>query len=141
MKDVLVFDMDGVLAEVGGSYMAAISATVQHFVGKPATLEQIVAYKKAGGWNNDWALAQRLVLDLGGLDVAYPEVVAVFQRLFLGENNDGLILRETWIPKAGLLERLAERYALAIFTGRPRVEIAPTLARFAPDGELVAHRR
>ncbi|HEX8680371.1 MAG TPA: HAD hydrolase-like protein [Chthoniobacterales bacterium] len=132
---VLVFDMDSVLAEVSGSYLATISATVMHFTGKDVSSELIADYKKAGGWNNDWALAQKLVLDLGQRDVPYPEVVQVFQSYFLGANNDGLITRETWIPANGLLSRLASEHALAIFTGRIRLEVDITLARFAPEVE------
>lgn len=132
-REVLVFDMDGVLAEVRESYLAAIAATVRQLTGSAPSLEEITAYKKAGGWNNDWALAQRLTEDRVERDVPYAEVVEVFQKIFLGTNHEGLILRETWIPHAGLLERLAGRFALAIFTGRPRAEIAPTLARFAPE--------
>ncbi len=133
---VLVFDMDSVLAEVGGSFMAAIQATVQHFAGVEVSLAQIAAYKKAGGWNNDWLLSQKLIVDLGKREVPYAEVVAAFQRFFFGTDEvEGLILRETWIPESGLLERLAERYALAIFTGRTRDELGPTLRRFAPTIE------
>ena len=47
----------------------------------------------AGGWNNDWLLSQRLIQDLG-VEVVYDEVVDLFQPIFLGENGDGLILRE-----------------------------------------------
>lgn len=131
-NEVLVFDMDGVLAEVSGSYLAAIAATVLHFTGEAASLETINDYKKAGGWNNDWALAQKLILDTAQRDVPYPEVVEVFQSLFLGQANDGLITRETWIPEAGLLERLGRDYSLGIFSGRTRFEINLTLSRCAP---------
>lgn len=133
---VLVFDMDSVLAEVGGSFMASIQATVQHFVGVEVSLAQIAAYKKAGGWNNDWLLSQKLILDLGRREAPYAEVVAAFQRFFFGTDEvEGLILCETWIPEAGLLERLVTHHALAIFTGRTRDELRPTLRRFAPTIE------
>lgn len=129
MKSVLVFDLDGVLADVRGSYLAAIAATVQHLSGREISLGEIEDYKKRGGWNNDWALAHELV----GPAVAYEKVVEVFQALFLGEDHDGLILRETWIPEDGLLARLARTHELAIFSGRPRAEIELTLRRFAPE--------
>ena len=138
MKPVLVFDMDGVLADVTDSYFAGIAATVLHFTGKPVSLELITRYKNAGGWNNDWALAQKLILDTAKLDLPYEEVVKVFQSYFLGANNDGLITRETWIPVDGLFTRLGEKYALAIFTGRPRAEIDITLARFVPEVRWVS---
>ena len=68
--------------------------------------------------------------------MSYDETVAVFQRLFLGPNGDGaggLIERELWTPRPGTLERLAGRFELAIFTGRPRNELEITLRRCAPE--------
>lgn len=133
-KSVLVFDIDGVLADVRGSYLAAVEATVLHFTGKAVSQEMIASYKKAGGWNNDWALAQKLILDTAGFDIPYNDVVDAFQAFFLGRNNDdGLINRETWIPQDGLFERLARDHSLGIFSGRTRYEIDLTLSRFVPQ--------
>jgi HAD superfamily phosphatase len=135
---ILVFDMDGVLVDVSESYRAAIAATAKHFTGRAISREVIQRYKNAGGWNNDWALSQKLIRDTANLDVPYEEVVAVFQDRFLGKNKDGLILRERWMPAAGLLEKLAATYRLAIFTGRPREEVDLTLRRFVPRIEWAA---
>jgi HAD superfamily hydrolase (TIGR01548 family) len=134
MERVLVFDMDGVLVDVGESYRETICRTVEHFTGKRISRELIQVYKNRGGWNNDWALSQRITADLG-VDVPYDTVIDQFQKLFLGLNGDGhggLIARERWIPEPGLLERLSERYKLAIFTGRIRIELGITLSRWAP---------
>jgi HAD superfamily hydrolase (TIGR01548 family) len=132
MESIIVFDMDGVLAEVTESYREAIVQTVEHFTGNRIARDTIQQYKNAGGWNNDWALSQKIASDLG-VAVEYGAVVDYFNRIFLGENgNEGLIRRETWIPEAGLLERLSQRFGLAIFTGRLRYELDITLARFAP---------
>ncbi len=130
MDSVIVFDMDGVLAEVSGSYRAAIIETVAHFTGQRVSHDFVQQYKNAGGWNNDWALSQKIAADLGGA-VEYETVVDYFNRIFLGENGDGLIGRESWIPEPGLLDRLKARFDLAIFTGRLRYELDITLARFA----------
>jgi phosphoglycolate phosphatase-like HAD superfamily hydrolase len=62
--------------------------------------------------------------------VEFDEIVRHFDRLFLGDGTDGLILRERWIARPGVLERLSERFQLAIFTGRRQYEVAPTLERF-----------
>ena len=52
---------------------------------------------------------------------------------FVGPGGlDGLVLRERWIPEQGLLERLAHRFHLAIFTGHLRAEADFSLGRFAP---------
>jgi HAD superfamily hydrolase (TIGR01548 family) len=122
--------MDGVLVEVMQSYREAIRETVRHFTGELVAHDVIQDFKNAGGWNNDWLLSQRIIGDLGKR-VEYADVVAYFNRIFLGENGDGLINKENWMPRPGLLECLAERCALAIFTGRARYEADVTLKRYA----------
>ncbi|MBV9397030.1 MAG: HAD hydrolase-like protein [Bryobacterales bacterium] len=124
--------MDGVLAEVTESYRQAIVQTVEYFTGQRVERELVQKYKNAGGWNNDWALSQRICADLG-TEVDYGTVVDYFNRIFLGTNGDGLIRRESWIPQAGLLERLSGKSGLAVFTGRLRYELDITLNRFAPE--------
>jgi HAD superfamily phosphatase len=133
VDEVIVFDMDGVLAEVTESYRESIVQTVRHFTGKTIERDLIQDYKNRGGWNNDWALSQKISSDLG-VDVPYETVVNQFNEFFLGPKGDGqgLILRECWFPKPGLLERLSERYELSIFSGRVRYEADLTLRRFAP---------
>jgi HAD superfamily phosphatase len=128
--DVIVFDMDGVLVEVMESYREAIRETVRHFTGQLVSHDVIQDFKSAGGWNNDWLLSHRLISDLG-TKVEYADVVEYFNQIFLGENGDGLIRRESWMPATGLLERLAERFSLAIFTGRAKYEADVTLQRYA----------
>jgi HAD superfamily phosphatase len=124
--------MDGVLAEVTESYREAIVQTVEHFTGKHIQRDSIQDYKNQGGWNNDWALSQKIAADLG-VTVPYDTVVDYFNQIFIGTNGNGLIQREQWFPKPGLLERLGERFGLAIFTGRLQYEAEITLKRFAPD--------
>src|SRR5690242_13735013 len=111
--DVLVFDMDGVLVEVSQSYRETIRETVLHFTGDLVSHDLIQDFKNEGGWNNDWLLCQRLIQDRGH-DVTYADIVSYFNRVFLGENADGLIRFEKWIPRNGLFERLAQRAELAI---------------------------
>jgi HAD superfamily phosphatase len=132
VSSVLVFDMDGVLADVRDSYLSAIALTVEHFTGAPAARETIDQYKQAGGWNNDWQLAHELIRQAGH-EIPYDQVVSVFQEIFLGDNSSGLILQEKWIPQGDCLQRLGQTNRLAIFSGRPRAEIDFTLKRFAPD--------
>ena len=137
-RPILIFDMDGVLVEVAESYRETVCRTVEHFTGKRISRESIQDYKNQGGWNNDWALSQRIAGDLG-VEAGYDTVVAKFQEFFLGENGDGrggLIMRERWLPAPGLLERLGRRRQLAIFTGRIRLEMNITLQRFATGVEF-----
>ena len=124
-RDVLVFDMDGVLVDVTESYRETIVQTVEHFTGQRIARESIQEYKNAGGWNNDWMLSQRICRDLG-IEVEYQRVVDYFNDLFL---NRGMIHRERWLPKNGFFESLCGRYDLAIFTGRTHLEAKITLER------------
>ena len=127
-KPLMVFDMDGVLVDVTESYRETIAATVEHFTGARPTNEIIQQFKNRGGWNDDWRLSHHLITGVG-FDVPFEEMKAHFQNLFLG----GLILREKWIARPGVLEKLARDFRFAIFTGRPRAEVKLTLDRFAPD--------
>jgi HAD superfamily hydrolase (TIGR01548 family) len=129
--NVLVFDMDGVLVDVGESYRETIQQTVAHFTGARVSRESIQDWKNRGGWNDDWALSTAMIR-AAGVTVDYDAVVEHFQRIFHGNGSDGLIMRERWIASAGLLERLTERFQLALFTGRLRWEAELTLRRFAP---------
>jgi HAD superfamily phosphatase len=129
----LVFDMDGVLAEVTESYREAVVQSVHHFTGKTIERDSIQEYKNRGGFNNDWLLSQQICADLG-VQVPYDSVVKYFCDIFFGPGgDDGLISREIWIPEPGLLETLAEKFQLAIFTGRLQSEAAITLRRYASN--------
>ena len=132
MKDLLIFDMDGVLTDVSNSYREAVVLCVQHFTGQRVSRELIQEYKNQGGWNNDWDLSQQIAADLG-VPVPHSTIVAKFNEFFLGDNGNGLITRETWFPEPGLLERLADRYQIGLFTGRLKYEADISLNRFAPS--------
>lgn len=129
---LIVFDMDGVLVDVSESYREAIVRTVQHFTGTTISRPQIQDYKNRGGFNDDWKLSHHVIAQ-HGVAVEFQTVVEHFQRLFHGNGTDGLILRERWLAREGLFDRLAARFDLAIFTGRMRWEAAVTLRRFAPS--------
>ena len=131
-RGVLIFDMDGVLVDIADSYRETIVRTIEHFAGQRVTKDYIQEVKNQGGFNDDWALSHKIIRDLGAR-ARYRDVAAHFQRLFLGENHDGLILQEKWTARDGLLERLAASWRLAIFTGRTREEARLTLDRFAPQ--------
>jgi len=151
-QPILIFDMDGVLVDVTESYRETIARTVAHFAGIEITRDQIQDHKNRGGWNDDWKLTHHLIADAGA-DVPFEQVKEYFQDIFLGTNvaqaswpalpgnnanagqeacATGLILRERWIARPGMLEKLNERFRFAIFTGRPKSEAELTLKRFAP---------
>ncbi|CAM9601084.1 unnamed protein product [Ascophyllum nodosum] len=122
----LLFDMDGVLADVSGSYRKSIVDTASHW-GVTVTPEAISEAKIKGGSNNDWKLTLSLIRASKG-DEESPsleEVTAKFEELYQGSVDvPGLKDVETLIPAKGLLEELARRlpHGMAIVTGRPRAD-------------------
>ncbi|HHG2222505.1 TIGR01548 family HAD-type hydrolase [Synechococcus sp. WH 5701] len=89
-RAVLLFDIDGVIRDVSGSYRRAIAETVHHFGGWRPEPEQIDALKAEGHWNNDWQASLEL-LRRQGLQPLPPlnVVVEVFSRLYFGGDPDG----------------------------------------------------
>jgi HAD superfamily phosphatase len=130
---MLVFDMDGVLVEVTESYRETITRTVEHFTGALPTRECIQQYKNAGGWNDDWKLSHHMVCEAGAA-ATFDDVRDHFQKLLHGGDNGtgGLMLREQWVARPGVLEKLNRQFGFALFTGRPKWEAELTLKRFAP---------
>jgi len=128
--NLLIFDMDGVLVDPTLSYRRALIETVRHFSGKGLRHERIIELKNEGGYNNDDDLALRILRDDHGREVELEEVSEVGERLFWGNNGDGMILDEQWLVNDGVLERLAERFRLAVYTGRERRFAEFTLKRF-----------
>jgi len=135
-RPLIIFDMDGVLVDVTESYRETIVRTVEHFTGVVISRPQIQDYKNQGGFNDDWKLSHHIIRQ-HGVDAEFQDVVDYFQGLFHGNGgpggSPGLILRERWMARAGLFDRLALRFDFAIFTGRMRWEAEVTLRRFAPS--------
>lgn len=125
----LLLDMDGVLVDVRGSFRRAIAETVRHFTGAAPAPGAVQAKKDQGGFNNDWVLSQSLIQDAGH-DADFDAVVAVFDGLYRGADFDGLIATEPPAIQTSTLETLADRYRLALVTGRPDADAQWTLDRF-----------
>ena len=117
--EAVLFDMDGVLADVRRSYREAIARTCASF-GVEAGHAEIGAAKAAGHANDDWAVTHALVA-AAGVEVPFEEVKRRFEKLYQGDDSSpGLRRHETLIPDLALLEDLARSYRLGIVTGRPR---------------------
>ena len=129
-KPLIVFDMDGVLVDVTGSYRETIAQTVLHFTGSKPTNEQIQEFKNQGGFNDDWKLSHHMVCRHDA-NTAYETVKAKFENLFWGDGSNGLMLQEKWVAQPGVLESLADKFRFAVFTGRPKPDAQLTLQRFA----------
>ena len=117
----LLLDLDGVLADVSGSYRAAIIAAAAD-LGVTVTPADITAAKAAGDANNDWVVTQRL-LAVGGVSAPLDAVTAAFERHYQGSpDQPGLHTTERLIGAPDRLARLAARLPVAIVTGRPRAD-------------------
>ncbi len=120
--ELVCFDMDGVLIDTSGSYDQTVIATVKSLANKIVSVEDIEALRRQGGYNNDWVLSRRLLSDMG-FEFSLEQVTEVFQSLYLGENNDGLVRNETAIINPSFVAKIKQSKSnYAVVTGRPRKE-------------------
>ncbi len=117
--DAVLFDMDGVLADVRYSYRETIVRTCASF-GVTVGQEDISAVKRAGDANDDWALTHG-VLQRAGIDATLDAVTERFEQIYQGTPAEpGLRRLESLIPARDVLARLSRSCQLGIVTGRPR---------------------
>ncbi|MDB2576459.1 aminotransferase class I/II-fold pyridoxal phosphate-dependent enzyme [Planctomycetota bacterium] len=117
--EAVLFDMDGVLADVSRSYRTAIRETAASY-GVTITDTEIEAAKAAGDANDDWRLTWRILVDRG-VDCTLDGVTDRFEALYQGTSKaPGLRREETLLLDRATLERLAAARPLAVVTGRPR---------------------
>jgi HAD superfamily hydrolase (TIGR01548 family) len=126
---IVIFDMDGVLVDVRSSFHRSILETVYHFTGIRVDRDEIHRWKNRSGYNDDWRLTTDWIRKLGRR-VHYDEVKAQFHKFYWGEDGRGFVTSERWLVPHATLRKLARRAELAIFTGRTRQELVPTLTRF-----------
>ena len=115
MSAIVVFDIDGVIRDVGSSYRLALADTVAEFTGgayRPTAID-IDRLKGEGIWNNDWEASQELIyrhfesqeqtrppcgaLTRSTLNLDYAQIVAYFQTKYRGTdpiNWNGYICNE-----------------------------------------------
>jgi HAD superfamily hydrolase (TIGR01548 family) len=130
--ELLIFDVDGVLVDVRGSFHRSTIQTVKHFTGKRVTYAEIQQWKSKGGYNDDWRLTTDWIGSLGG-SAKYEDVKREFMRFYWGESglgtNGANVLREKWLLPVRTLRSWKRRAELALFTGRTRKELEFTLNR------------
>jgi HAD superfamily hydrolase (TIGR01548 family) len=126
--EVIIFDVDGVLVDVRGSFHRTVLETVRFFTGKRVTRKELQRWKNQSGFNDDWKLSTAWVQSLGG-KFEYDEVKRKFVELYWGRDGHGYVAREKWLLPRGSLRRLASQAELALFTGRVRLETDYTLDR------------
>ena len=94
-RGVLLFDIDGVIRDVAGSYRRALQSTVEHYSGWRPDPGCIDALKEEGCWNNDWDASLELLRrhqthpTAGDELPARDDLVAVFSRFYFGSDPEG----------------------------------------------------
>jgi histidinol-phosphate aminotransferase len=131
--EAVLFDLDGVLADVSESYRAAIVQTAAAF-GVALSPGEIAKAKAAGGANNDWELTRRL-MEARGVTRPLPEVTEKFESLYQGSpGHPGLRRTERLLVDPAWLRVLGQRLPLGLVTGRPRRDAM----RFLEEQELAS---
>lgn len=103
MKSIVIFDIDGVIRDVTGSYRRALADTVEYFTQNNyrPSMDDIDNLKAEGIWNNDWEGSQELIYryfesigkSRSDITYTYEEIVNFFQRRYRGSQPDK---PETW---------------------------------------------
>lgn len=111
-----VFDIDGVVRDVGGSYRRALADTVEQFTEgqyRP-TMADIDHLKSEGCWNNDWRASEELVYrfyqaqNLERPTLNYESLVDFFQSRYRGDNFSGYIQNEPLLMTPNYLQTLTQ---------------------------------
>lgn len=147
---IVVFDIDGVVRDVGGSYRRALADTVEQFtVGQyRPTSQEIDSLKSEGQWNNDWEASQEMTYRFfeaqgrsrSRVALDYSEIVAFFQSRYRGSDPThwtGYICDEPLLLTADYLETLTQAGILWGFfsgatTGSARYVLERRLGLKAP---------
>lgn len=131
---IVIFDIDGVVRDVAGSYRRALADTVEKLTGgayRPSP-EAIDDLKGEGIWNNDWEGSRELVYRYfesqgtprQNLEIDYTELVAFFQSRYRGtdpEQWNGYIANEPLLMSKDYLETLTDNKIMwGFFSGATR---------------------
>ena len=139
---IVVFDIDGVVRDVSGSYRRALADAVEHFTAgafRPNSVD-IDSLKSEGVWNNDWEASFEFVCryfegigrSRNQLSFNYDELVAFFQSRYRGpdeQNWTGYICDEPLLLSPAYLENLTVGGIVwGFFSGAMRDEAAYILS-------------
>ena len=134
LKAILIFDIDGVIRDVGNSYRKAIADTVEKFTngGWRPTMEDLDNLKSEGIWNNDWDASQELTYRYfeamdkprEEVNLNYDTIVEYFQERYRGKHPelfDGYIADEPLLVTPKYFQELqANGVEYGFFSGATR---------------------
>jgi HAD superfamily phosphatase len=127
---ILIFDIDGVLVDVRGTYWRSALDTVRYLSGKRVTYVELHEWKSKPGYNDDWRMTADWVTSLGR-PTTYLEARVAFEKFYWGTHGKlGNVRNEKLLVTPRQVERWAQRFELNVFTGRTRREFAFTFDRW-----------
>jgi len=128
--EILIFDVDGVLVDVRGTYWRSALDTVRHITGKRVTYAELHRWKGKPGFNDDWSMVSAWVSSLGH-PTSYEEARAAFERFYWGSDvKPGNVRNEKLMVTPRQIEKWAQSFELNLFTGRTRQEFSFTFERW-----------
>jgi HAD superfamily phosphatase len=128
---ILIFDVDGVLVDVRGTYWRSGLETLRALTGKRVTYAQLHEWKSKPGHNDDWSMVSAWATALGR-PTTYAEAREEFQKHYWGTNGKrGLVRNEKLLITPRQIALWAKRFELNLFTGRTRQEFSYTFDRWA----------
>lgn len=123
---ILIFDVDGVLVDVSGTYWRSALETVRYLTGKRVTYAELHKWKSKPGFNDDWSMVAAWVTALGK-PLSYEEARVAFEKFYWGsDGKPGNVHNEKILVSPRQIEKWAEHFELNLFTGRTRQELTHT---------------
>jgi phosphoglycolate phosphatase-like HAD superfamily hydrolase len=127
----LIFDVDGVLVDVRGSFWRSALETTRFLTGERVTWAELYKWKNKPGNNDDWSMVSNWATALGR-PTTYEEARDAFQKFYWdSDGRPGNVRREKMLVTPKQVERWAGRFELNLFTGRTRREFAYSFQRWA----------
>jgi len=127
---ILIFDVDGVLVDVRGTYWRSALETVRYLTGKRVTFAELHKWKSKPGFNDDWNMVSAWVSSLGH-PATYEEARAAFEKFYWGsDGKPGNVQNEKLIVTPRQIEKWAKSFELNLFTGRTRQEFSFTFEKW-----------
>ena len=128
-KDLIVFCFDNVVFDVRNSYIEAISRTFEYFSGLKISKKDILNVKNYSKIQNDWEVAQLLLLDKG-YDIEIGRIIDKFQEILSLKSENSIIDNHKLIFSVEILEELSVKYDLALFSEHLKDETIYSLEKY-----------
>jgi HAD superfamily hydrolase (TIGR01548 family) len=129
--EILIFDVDGVLVDVRGTYWRSALETVRHLTGKRVTYAELHRWKSKPGYNDDWKMTADWATSVGR-PTTYAQAQAAFIKFYWGPRGGplGNVRNEKLLVTPKQIASWAGQYELNLFTGRNRKEFTFTFKKW-----------